>query len=264
MPKIFGFYEMPSRVKIFIIGIVALVVLASSVVYVQAYHRVKPVYEVPTDKKIVALTFDISWGNKTPMPVIEILKENNVKATFFLSGPWVKQYPEIPQRIKKDGHEIGSHGYRHINLSNLSKTEVKEEVMKAHKNIKEVTGVDAKLIRTPNGDYNEQVIEGIHECNYEAIQWGTDSLDWMNPGINTIIERVSKRVHPGDIILMHASDTCKQTHEALPVVIKNLKQQGYEFVTVSELLKEMEKDKGKDTDKDKDKSKDKDKDKSKN
>lgn len=239
MPRIIGFYTMSHRAKIMLAAIIVMVLLTSSIVYVQAYHRLKPVYEVPTDKKIVALTFDISWGNQTPMPVIEILKQNNLKCTFFLSGPWVKQYPEIAQRIKKDGHEIGSHGYRHINLSNLSKSEIKDEIEKAHKNIKEVTGVDAKLIRTPNGDFNDQVIEAIHESNYEAIQWTTDSLDWMNPGIDTIIERVSKKVHPGDIILMHASDTCKQTQEALPVVIKNLKDQGYQFVTVSELLKEV-------------------------
>lgn len=238
MPKIFGFVSLSSKTRAMLVGIVALVMLTSSVLYVQAYHKLKPVYEVPTDKKIVALTFDISWGNQTPMPVIEILKENNIKCTFFLSGPWVKQYPEIAQRIKKDGHEIGSHGYRHINLSNLSGSEIKEELAKAHKNIKEVTGVDARLIRTPNGDYNDQVIDSIHESKYEAIQWTTDSLDWMNPGVNTIIERVTKKAHPGDIILMHASDTCKQTQEALPVVIKNLKEQGYHFVTVSELLKE--------------------------
>ncbi len=243
MPRIFGFYEIPDKARIFLIGLVALVILVSSVVYVQAYGKQKPIYEVATDKKIVALTFDISWGNKTPMPVIEILKENDVKCTFFLSGPWVKQYPEIAKQIKSDGHEIGSHGYRHINLSNLSKTEIKEEVAKAHKNIKEVTGVDANLIRTPNGDYNDQVIEGVNEVNYQAIQWSVDSLDWMNPGVTTIIDRVSQRSHPGAIILMHASDTCKQTAEALPAVIKNLKEQGYEFVFVSELLKEVPKSK---------------------
>lgn len=243
MPRIFGFYEIPDKARVFLIGLVALVILVSSVVYVQAYGKQKPIYEVATDKKIVALTFDISWGNKTPMPVIEILKENDVKCTFFLSGPWVKQYPEIAKQIKSDGHEIGSHGYRHINLSNLSKTEIKEEVAKAHKNIKEVTGVDANLIRTPNGDYNDQVIEGVNEVNYQAIQWSVDSLDWMNPGVTTIIDRVSQRSHPGAIILMHASDTCKQTAEALPAVIKNLKEQGYEFVFVSELLKEVPKSK---------------------
>lgn len=237
MPKIFGFYELRARTRVALIGILVTFLLASSVVYVQAYHKLKPVYEVKTDKKVVALTFDISWGNTTPIPVIDILKNNGVKSTFFLSGPWVKQYPDIPKRIQADGHEIGSHGYRHINLSNLSKTEIKDEIQKAHDNIKEVTGIDANLIRTPNGDYNDVVIEAVHEINYEAIQWSVDSLDWMNPGVNSIIERVSKKVHPGAIILMHASDTCKQTTEALPSVIKNLKDQGYEFVTVSELLK---------------------------
>lgn len=239
MPKVFGYCKLSSRTKITLISLITLVMVISSVVYVQAYHSKKPVYEVQTAKKIVALTFDISWGNKTPLPVIEILKDNDIQCTFFLSGPWVKEYPDIVKRIKSDGHEIASHGYRHVNLSNYSKTEIKEEVMKAHKNIKDVTGVEARLIRTPNGDYNDQVIEAIHECKYEAIQWSVDSLDWMNPGTATIIERVSKKVHPGAIILMHASDTCKQTTEALPVVLKNLKSQGYEVVTVSELLKEM-------------------------
>lgn len=226
-----------------IISILAALLLTTSVLYVQAYHKLKPIYQVETDKKVVALTFDISWGDKTPMPVIEILKENNVKSTFFLSGPWVKQYPDVPKRIKSDGHEVASHGYRHINLSNLSKNEIKEEIMKAHTNIKEVTGVEANLIRTPNGDYNNQVIEAAHECNYEVIQWSVDSLDWMNPGVATITERVRKKAHPGAIILMHASDTCKQTVEALPQVIKDLKSQGYEFVTVSKLLELQKQDK---------------------
>ena len=238
MPKFFGFYQMPDKARLALISLAAFVILVSSVAYVQAYGKQKPIYEIKTDKKIVALTFDISWGNKTPMPVLEILKENDIQCTFFLSGPWVKQYPDIARQIKADGHEIGSHGYRHINLSNLGKTEIKEEVMKAHRNIKEVTEVEANLIRTPNGDYNDQVIEAINEVKYQAIQWGTDSLDWMNPGVATIIERVSQRAHPGDIILMHASDTCKQTPEALPTVIKNLKDQGYKFVLVSDLLKE--------------------------
>ncbi len=237
MLKFFGFYELTSRAKILLIIFTAVIFLLSSAIYVQANHKLKPIYGVKTDKKIVALTFDISWGTNTPMPVIDILKNNDIKCTFFLSGPWVKQYPDIPKRIQADGHEIGSHGYRHINLSNLSKNEIKDEIQKAHDNIKEVTGIDANLIRTPNGDFNDTVIEAIHEVNYEAIQWETDSLDWMNPGVNNIVERVTKKVHPGDIILMHASDTCKQTTEALPLVINNLKNQGYEFVTVSELLK---------------------------
>lgn len=238
MPKIFGFYQIQRRAQTAIAALLILVILGSSVAYVQAYYTLKPIYEINTDQKILALSFDISWGNKTPMPVLEILKENQIKCTFFLSGPWVKEYPEIVQKIKEDGHEIGNHGYRHIDLSNLSKTEIKEEIRKTHQIIKAGTGVEAKLIRTPNGDYSNHVIEAIHESGYEAIQWGTDSLDWMNPGVDSIIERVCQQAHPGDIILMHASDTCQQTAEALPVIIKNLQDQGYKMLTVSELLRE--------------------------
>ena len=155
MPKIFGFYQLQRRALIAIAGLFILAILSSGIAYVQAVNTLKPIYEVKTNKKILALSFDISWGNKTPLPVLEVLKENNLRCTFFLSGPWVKEYPEIVQRIKEDGHEIGSHGYRHINLSNLSKTEIKEEISKTHQIINEIAGVEAKLIRTPNGDYSQ-------------------------------------------------------------------------------------------------------------
>ncbi|ADI02276.1 MULTISPECIES: polysaccharide deacetylase family sporulation protein PdaB [Syntrophothermus] len=240
-PAVFGFYHMTRKAKLTILTLAVTVFFTTGVVYVQAYHKLKPIFEVPTNKKIVALTFDISWGNTTPMPVIEILKKEAVRCTFFLSGPWVRQYPDIPQRIKADGHEIGSHGNRHVNLSTLSKAEIKKEIEEAHKAIQEVTGIEPNLIRTPNGDYNDTVIQTAEECNYRVIQWSVDSLDWMNPGVDIIVERVTKKVHPGAIILMHASDTCKQTTEALPRIIQGLKREGYELVTVSELLREAEK-----------------------
>jgi polysaccharide deacetylase family sporulation protein PdaB len=235
-----GFYHFTARTKIVLLTVAVIFFTISSVIYVNAYHRLKPIYEVPCKEKIIALTFDISWGNQTPEPVIEILKKNQIHSTFFLSGPWARQYPEIPQRIKKDGHEIASHGYRHINLSTLSRTEIKEEIMKAHEVLKEVTETTPNLIRTPNGDYNDEVIKGAEECGYQVIQWSVDSLDWMNPGSATIAERVLKRAKPGSIVLLHASDTCKQTTEALPVILKELKKQGYQFVTVSELMKKGE------------------------
>lgn len=199
--------------------------------------RLYPVYQVATTDKVAALTFDISWGTKTPAPVVEILKEKELRCTFFLSGPWVMNHPELARLIKDGGHEIASHGHRHINYSTLSPEGIAEQLRLAHQSLKQVLGVEAKLIRTPNGDYNDTVVRTLRENGYEVIQWSTDSLDWMNPGVDRIIGRVLDRVHPGDIILMHASDSCKQTVAALPAVIDGLRAKGYRLVTVSELLR---------------------------
>ncbi|GAV22669.1 polysaccharide deacetylase family sporulation protein PdaB [Carboxydothermus pertinax] len=195
-----------------------------------------PVYKVETNKKVVALTFDLSWGTNTYKPILKTLKEEDIKATFFLSGPWAKQHPEIVQEIVKDGHEIGSHGHRHINYTSLSPEEIKKEVNLAENSIKAVSNVTTSLIRLPNGDYDKKVIKTLREIGYTAIQWSVDSLDWKNPGKETIYNRVLARIHPGAIILMHASDTCKQTGQVLPKIIKELKRQGYTFTTVSKLL----------------------------
>ncbi|MEW6171935.1 MAG: polysaccharide deacetylase family sporulation protein PdaB [Bacillota bacterium] len=195
------------------------------------------IYRVKTDKKVAALTFDISWGTKTPGPVLDILKKENLKCTFFLSGPWVIKHPEIAKRIAADGHEIASHGERHINLSELPPDEIKNEINLAHQNILAVTGKEARLIRTPNGDYDAKVLKAASEVGYTVIQWDADSLDWKNPGVDTIIGRVTKLVRPGSIVLLHASDSCQQTDQALPVIITELRKQGYKLVTVSELLK---------------------------
>ena len=201
-----------------------------------AKGKLHAIYKVKTERKAVALTFDISWGDKVPGPVMDTLKKYNLKSTFFLSGPWVGQYPEFPKRLVKEGHEIASHGHRHIDLDRESREKVREEIMTAHQSIKEVTGVAPKLIRTPNGAYNDMVLEVADQLGYRVIQWSADSLDWKNPGVDAIVNRTLDKVHPGAIILMHASDTCLQTPEALPRVIEGLKARGYEFMTVSKLL----------------------------
>lgn len=194
------------------------------------------IYKVKTERKMVALTFDISWGTKVPGPVMDTLKQYGIKSTFFLSGPWVSKYPHFAQRLVREGHEIASHGNRHIDLDKESKETVREEILTAHRSLKEVTGVEASLIRTPNGAFNKMVLEVADQEGYKVIQWSADSLDWKKPGVDAIVNRVMDKVHPGAIILMHASDTCLQTPEALPRVLDGLKAKGYDFATVSELL----------------------------
>ena len=196
------------------------------------------VYSVQTEKKLIALTFDISWGDKRTEPILKILEDKGIKkATFFLSSPWASSHPEIVKHIKDGGWEIGSHGHKHVNYSSLTDEEIKTQIQTAHKVLSDVTGKAPNLLRLPNGDFDKRVLRIAHDMNYTVVQWDTDSQDWLNKGTETIINRVVDKAHPGDIVLMHASDSSKQTHEALPVIIDKLRAKGYEFVTVSELMK---------------------------
>ncbi|WP_438449111.1 polysaccharide deacetylase family sporulation protein PdaB [Gorillibacterium sp. sgz5001074] len=197
------------------------------------------VYSVPTEKKVVALTFDISWGEVRTEPILQILEQKKVqKATFFLSSPWSKSHPDIVNQIVKSGYEIGSHGHKHTNYSGLSDDEIRSQIQKAHSILTEVTGKSPNLIRLPNGDFNKRVLRVADELGYKVIQWGTDSLDWKASNAQEIVDRVTSKTHPGDIILLHASDSVKYNQDALPQIIDRLREQGYEFVSVSELMEQ--------------------------
>ncbi|MBB6675094.1 polysaccharide deacetylase family sporulation protein PdaB [Cohnella nanjingensis] len=206
-----------------------------------APHPPAAVYNVPTDRKVIALTFDISWGDKRAEPIVDILKNKEVaNATFFLSSPWSKTHPELVQKIVDSGFEIGSHGHKHENYSQLGDDEIRKQITAAHGILSEMTGKSPNLIRMPNGDFDKRVLRIAEDLNYKVVQWDTDSLDWKNPGVENIVQRVVTKAHPGDIVLLHASDSCKQTHEALPAIIDQLRAKGYEFVTVSQLMSQTE------------------------
>lgn len=197
-----------------------------------------PVFYVQTTEKKVAFTFDISWGRQTAVPVLDILKENNIKATFFLTGFWAKKQPDIAQRIVADGHEIASHGDAHVNLSQYDGEAIAKNLMTAHRDLEEVTGVQARLFRPPNGDYDDLVVATARQLGYETIIWSLDTIDWKNPGPDYMINRVNSNVAPGDIILMHASDSSKQIHLALPKIISDLRGADYEITTLGALMSE--------------------------
>lgn len=195
-----------------------------------------PVFYVKTDRRAVALTFDISWGDKTPDKILDVLKAHNQKATFFLSGPWSNHYKDIVKRIVDEGHEIASHGQDHVNLSQLGKDSIRANIKSAHDILVNLTGTAPRYLRPPNGDYNDVVVLAARELGYETIIWAVDSLDWKNPGVTYIVERVSKLTFPGAIILFHASDSAKETDQALPMVLENLKTAGYELMPLGQLM----------------------------
>ncbi len=195
-----------------------------------------PVYYVKPKYKDVSLTFDISWGTKTAPKVLEILRRHGVKATFFLSGPWAEHHPEIVRAIVADGHEIASHGQEHWNLSQYDKATVERNISSAHAILKRFTDKEPRFFRPPNGDFDDLVVRTARELGYETVIWSVDSLDWKNPGADYMVQRVSRLVFPGAIILFHASDSSRQVDSALPAVLENLRRQGYRFVTLGELF----------------------------
>ena len=203
-----------------------------------ASTRKLPIYCVDTDEKKIAISFDAAWGNEDTRQILDILKENNVKATFFMTGEWINKYPEDVKAIYEEGHELGNHSMNHKQMSTLSLDECISEIQQPHDMVKELTGYDMKVFRPPYGDYNDTLIDAAESLNYHTIQWDVDSLDWKDYGVESIINTVCNHKHLGNgsIILMHNGAT--HTAAALDSLIKNLKGQGYEFVLMSDLIYE--------------------------
>ncbi len=138
-----------------------------------------PIYCVGTDEKKVAISFDAAWGAEDTDTLLKVLKDNDVKATFFLCGYWVDKYPEEVKRIYKAGHTIGNHSNTHPHGNQLSLQKNKEEIMAVHQKVKDLLGFEMNLYRPPFGEYNDTVITAAEECNYYPIQWDVDMPDTM-------------------------------------------------------------------------------------
>ena len=195
-----------------------------------------PIYCVDTEEKKVALSFDAAWGNEDTAQILEILKKHDVRVTFFMTGGWIEKYPDDVKAIAADGHDLGNHSENHKQMSQLSKEQCIEELMKPHKKVKELTGVEMTLFRPPYGDYNNTLVEAVNESGYHCIQWDIDSLDWKDYGVDSIINTVVNHKHLGNgsIILCH--NGAKYTAQALDAMITGLKEKGYTLVPISELI----------------------------
>ncbi len=194
-----------------------------------------PLFYVRPKHRDLALTFDISWGTKTLPRVLEILRRQGVKATFFLSGPWANHHPALVKAIVADGHEIASHGQEHVNLSQYDRAAVAKNISSAHDILQRLSGQTPRFFRPPNGDYDDLVVAVARELGYETVIWSVDSLDWKNPGADYMVKRVTELAFPGAIVLFHASDSSRQVGEALEPTITALRAAGYRLVTLGEL-----------------------------
>ena len=198
--------------------------------------RELPIYCVETKEPKIALTFDAAWGNEDTQKILEVLKKHDVHVTFFMTGGWVENYPDDVKAILAAGHDLGNHSENHKNMSQLSDAEKKEELMKVHDKVRTLTGYEMFLFRPPYGDYDNAVVNVAKDCGYYTIQWDVDSLDWKDYGVDSVIKTVTEHKHLGNgsIILCH--NGAKYTAQALDTLITKLKEKGYTFVPVSELI----------------------------
>jgi len=218
------------------VGLLALIFALPAVQTVFGSEKLMPIYSVQTDEKVVAITLNAAWGDSDTDILLEILKEFDAKATFFVCGYWAEKYPEALQKYYKAGHGIGNHGDTHAHVASLTFEQNIEEIAAAHTRVHRTLGVEMNLYRPPYGEYNDTVIKAANSLKYYTIQWDVDSLDWKRPTPEAMAKRVleHKALQNGSIILFHCD--IPETPIALRIILAELKNRGYSFVTVGELI----------------------------
>ncbi|SEH50732.1 Peptidoglycan/xylan/chitin deacetylase, PgdA/CDA1 family [Halobacillus karajensis] len=205
----------------------------------QTENNPNPQVELDDDAKYIALTFDDGPHPEVTPAILQTLKEHESIATFFMLGSQVEYYPEVAKQVAEAGHEIGNHSESHMDLSQLSPDKIIQELDPSSEIIEEVTGQKPKLFRPPYGAVSESVETVANERGTPIINWSIDSLDWQSLDADSVIAEVERGAASGAIVLMH--DIHRSTAAALPELLDKLEKEGYQFVTVSQLLELQDK-----------------------
>lgn len=179
----------------------------------------------------VALTFDDGPSGRFTRALLDGLAERNVKATFFLCGYRIRQYPELAQRIAEEGHEIGCHGFSHDSMATMSRRDIYEEIQSTLALLPE--GSRVKLLRPPGGCCSESVVQVAQALKMPIVQWSVDPKDWAVHDAAIVKARVLQQARDGDIILLH--DMSSSSVSAALAIVDTLTARGFRFATVSEL-----------------------------
>lgn len=196
--------------------------------------KLLPIYSVDTTEAKIAITINCAWSADDIDMILETLKNQDVKVTFFMVGDWVEKNGDAVKKIHEAGHEIGNHSYNHPHVNNLSLEKNKEQIQKCSDLVKDITGEGTKLYRGPYGEYNNTVIEAAESLGHTTIQWSIDSLDYKGLTGEQMWERIEPKLENGSIILMH--NGTENTALSLNDIITKIKEKGYIVVPVSELI----------------------------
>ena len=206
--------------------------------------RKSTIYHVNTEEKIVALTFDDGPSPIWTPQILDELKEAGIKATFFMVGKHAEQYPEVARRVAREGHEIENHGYDHKVMVYYKIDELKKEINETEKVIKDITGQTTRYFRPPKAWLTNAEKQKIKEMGYNIVLWSLNSKDWVTFHDKQVTSYLLRHIRPGDIILFHDSGGVfsteggnrTQTVKTILRLVRKLKEKGYRFVTISELL----------------------------
>ena len=199
-----------------------------------AAKRLVPVYSVATEENKVALTFDASWGAEKTTAIMDILEEYGFKGTFFLTGIWIDEYPELVKEINERGHLIGNHSDNHKHLSELDAAGIDNEIDVTASKIEALTGYKPTYFRAPFGEYDNKLINALDARGVQCIQWSADSLDWKGISAAEITENVVSKLDKGTIVLCH--NNSEHITEALPLILLAIKNKGMSAVRLDELV----------------------------
>lgn len=197
---------------------------------------------LPQGKKLVALTFDDGPYPPYTQALLKVLESRQVPATFFVVGNNASRYPEVVRLVASKGHEIALHAGEHKDLLRLDRAELAGNIASGKKVLEELTGKPVKYMRPPHGFRDWLVMEEVAKVGLRVVNWSVIPRDWTNPGAQVIADRVCKEASPGAIVLLHDGDapaqiaSREQTVKATGIIIDELRKDGYEFVTVGELL----------------------------
>lgn len=187
---------------------------------------------LPNSNQLV-FSCNVDWGEAVIPDMLRIFKENNVKITFFVSGRWAENNPDLLKQMFQDGHEIQSHGYGHKLCTQHSVETTKEEILKTEKVILDILGVKTNVFAPPSGDYDETTVALCKSLGYQMALWSSDTIDWREGSTAEVIkDRILKKRLNGAIVLMHPKE---ETVKALPDLIEKIKAQKIDIVPLYRL-----------------------------
>lgn len=217
-----------------LVGVGIIIAAVMSSFKVAAAEKKLPIYCVSRGDNKIALTFDCAWGNSNTDLLLQLLKDADAKATFFVTGEFCDKYPEDVKKMYDAGHEIGNHSDVHPHVEGININDLIEDTRECSRKIKMITGEEPKLYRAPYGEYDNNVVNTIEGMGLKMIQWSVDSIDWQEPDADNITKRICDGTVSGSILLFH--NDLENTAQALPDLLTALKQKGYTFERVSDMV----------------------------